>query len=160
MFSLRKANATNQDSLLSSQLFDQGSFYKAFIRDLSKAKREVIIESPFISSRRIALLLPEFSTLINCGVKVIVNTKPIEEHAPDYSFQAIQGIADLQQIGVNVLYTGGHHRRLAVIDKRVSWEGSLNILSQNDSCEIMRRMCSEQLANQLIAFLKLEKYLT
>jgi hypothetical protein len=54
---------------------------------------------------------------------------------------------------------GGHHRKLAIIDRRLLWEGSLNMLSQNDSCEIMRRIESNSLATQMIHFARLDKYL-
>lgn len=75
-----------------------------------------------------------------------------------YYHQAKQGIIALQDMGAVVLFTGGHHRKLAIIDRRIFYEGSLNILSQNASCEIMRRMDSEALASQMLDFLCLEKF--
>jgi hypothetical protein len=65
----------------------------------------------------------------------------------------------LQSIGVEVLYTGGHHRKLAIIDRQILWEGSLNILSQNESCEVMRRIESDELAMQMLQFTKLYRHL-
>jgi phosphatidylserine/phosphatidylglycerophosphate/cardiolipin synthase-like enzyme len=145
--------------MFSSRLFDQNSFYQAFIDDLKKAKNEVIIESPFITAKRMAIVLPLLRKLTKSGVRIVVNTKPLDEHEFDYRIQANQAINDLQELGVLVLFTNGHHRKLAIIDKSITWEGSLNILSQNDSCEVMRRMYSEQLANQMISFLHLEKFI-
>jgi hypothetical protein len=72
--------------------------------------------------------------------------------------EASQAIAVLQDIGAEVLFTGGHHRKLAILDRRVLWEGSLNILSQNDSCEIMRRIESEELAREMYYFVGLDKF--
>jgi hypothetical protein len=73
--------------------------------------------------------------------------------------EAEASIALLQNIGVEILFTGGHHRKLAIFDRTILWEGSLNILSQNDSCEVMRRMESEDLAKQMIAFIGVGQYL-
>jgi len=143
MFRLKQAQRS-PDLLLASKLCDQDTFYKAFLDDLSKAKIEVIIESPFITAKRMTLLLPIFKKLRKRGVKLIINTKPLYEHEPDFYVQAEQAIIQLQELGALVLFTGGHHRKLAVIDKRIAWEGSLNILSQNNSCEFMRRIFSEQ----------------
>jgi len=70
------------------------------------------------------------------------------------------GIATLQDLGVLVLFTGGHHRKLAIIDRQITWEGSLNILSQTDSCEVMRRIESAELTKQMISFIGLEKWYT
>ena len=41
-----------------SSLYNQTDFYKAFIKDLKNARARVIIESPFITTRRIDQLLP------------------------------------------------------------------------------------------------------
>ncbi len=159
MFRLQRTQGIHYDDLLAAHLYDQDSFYKAFLDDMKKVKFELIIESPFITSKRMNSLLPTFRHLAKRRVRIVVNTKPPDEHDPVYQVQAEQAISSLQELGVLVLLTGGHHRKLAIIDKRITWEGSLNILSQNDSCEIMRRTYSEQLANQMLAFLHLEKFI-
>lgn len=145
--------------LASSSLLSQNDFYGVFIKDLSKAKREVIIESPFISLKRLNYLIPIFRQLTRRGVRVIVNTKPSEEQDASYGKFAEECIAILVEHGIEVLITGGHHRKLAVIDRQLLYEGSLNILSQNDSCEIMRRIRSEQLAIQMINFIGISKFI-
>jgi len=144
-------------SMIDSRLYDQNRFYKAFTCDLKHAKSYVLIESPFITIRRLDTLLPTLQKLCVKGVKVIVNTKPLEEHDTLLYRQALQAISSLQEIGVTVLMTVGHHRKIAVIDD-ILWEGSLNILSQNDSCEVMRRIESPGLAEQMLKFTKLRRY--
>lgn len=140
-----------------SKLFDNNSFYKAFELDLRRAKQSVIIESPFITSRRMGHLLPILIKLRRKGVRVVVNTRNPEEHNEEYMIQAEDAVAAMQSIGIKVLYTVKHHRKLAIIDDEILWEGSLNILSQGDSCEVMRRTVSSSLAWQMICFTKLNK---
>ncbi len=159
MFSLLTKRNTNSTGLLTSQLYDNDTFYKDFVRDLNKCKSESIIESPFITSRRIANLLPTLQKTISRGVKIVINTRDPIEHKPSLSVQATNAIAELQRIGVDVLFTGSHHRKLAIFDRQILWEGSLNILSQNNSCEIMRRIQSPELAQQMIKFVKIDKFL-
>ena len=142
-----------------SELFDSDSFYKAFERDLRSAKHSVIIESPFITSRRMEYLLPILIKLRRNGVRVVVNTRDPKEHNEEYAIQAEDVIATMQEIGVKVLYTVKHHRKLAIIDGEILWEGSLNILSQNDSCEFMRRIQSGILAKQMLDFIGMRKWL-
>ena len=157
MFRLRK-NSAHAGDILSSTLFDQKTFYKAFYRDLAMCGTEAIIESPFITSSRMAHLLPIFIEMRSRGVSMIVNTRhPSERDAP-FQAQADMAIEQLQAIGMQVLFTGAHHRKLAILDRQVLWEGSLNILSQNDSCEIMRRTTSEVLALQMLCFTKVDKF--
>ena len=93
------------------------------------------------------------------GVRVIVNTKPPEEHDFEYEMQAMEAISILQSLDVEVLFTIKHHRKIAIIDREILWEGSLNILSYYDSCEIMRRTVSVTEAESLIRFIGFNKYL-
>ena len=143
-----------------NNLYDQNSFYAAFIKDIKHSKKRVIIESPFITTKRINQLSPILSRLIRRGVAVVINTKPVEEQNVLLRNMAHDGIATLQDIGVQVIITAGHHRKLAIIDDDIIWEGSLNILSQNDSCEIMRRIHSEQMVSQMLSFLYLDRFCT
>ncbi len=143
----------------SSKLFSERTFYSAFIRDLSNCKHEAVIECPFITVNRTDNLLPIFRKMRSHGIKLIINTRPLYEHPEPYASQAQYAIDELQKIGANVLFTGKHHRKLAILDRKLLWEGSLNILSQNDSCEIMRRVDSKKLAHEIITFTKLNIYL-
>lgn len=143
-----------------SRLFDEKSFYTAFFKDLLMCKEEVIIESPFITIERAKLLLPIFKKLLDRKVKIYVMTRNPNEHEVDMVYQAETIISHFEAIGVQVLLcTGNHHRKLAILDKRILWEGSLNILSQTYSREIMRRIDGSQWATQMFEFLKLGKFL-
>lgn len=146
-------------TLSDSRLYDSQTFYSAFERDLTMCRSELLIESPFITTRRLEVLAPTLRKLAYRGVGVTVNTKPLYEQEGRLYHEAQRAVDTLQEIGVNVLFTGGHHRKLAVIDRQILWEGSLNILSQNDSCEIMRRITSPDQAEQMLAFIRLNKFL-
>lgn len=149
----------SQLMLCSTTLFDQTSFYPAFQKTLRSCKEELIIESPFMTMKRINFLLPELKYLQRHDVKIIINTRSPEEHTGYLRFEAEQAIEVLANMGIRILFTGGLHRKLAIIDRNVLWEGSLNILSQNDSCEIMRRTSSRESAEHVIRFTKLDKFL-
>ncbi len=158
MFSLSRNSTSYAPGLVISQLYNQDKFYDAFSRDLRRARTRVVIESPFITMRRLNALLPTLQRLRAKGVNIVVNTKPLEEHEQLLYDQAVHAIAVLQDIGVTVLMTVGHHRKLAIIDGDILWEGSLNILSQNDSCEFMRRIQSPILTQQMIRFIGADKW--
>jgi phosphatidylserine/phosphatidylglycerophosphate/cardiolipin synthase-like enzyme len=145
-------------SLHSSRLYDQDSFYKAFVHDLERARSLVVIESPFITRKRMNVLFPALSRLRSKGVRIVINTKPFTEHELSYRKQAMWVVGVLQDLGIEVLLTVGHHRKLAIIDTDILWEGSLNILSQNDSCEIMRRIRSIDAVKEMILFADMKKW--
>lgn len=155
LFHSRKSST----KLLTSKLFNEKTFYPALLKDLAKCRSEVIIESPFLTTRRVTMILPILIRLRSRGIKVIVNTRNPLEQEGHMRLEAERSIELLQDVGATVLITGGHHRKLAIIDRKVLWEGSLNILSQNDSSEVMRRIESAQLAREMIEFTCLNKYL-
>ncbi len=158
--SIFRKRTASDTSLLSSGLFNETTFYKAFTSDLRGCKDELIIESPFMTSRRLDKLLPALRLLRTRGVRVTINTRDPEEHDEYFRLESQDAVATLQGIGVHVLYTGGHHRKLAIIDRKILWEGSLNILSQFSSCEVMRRIESNQLAEEMVNFIKLRSFLS
>ena len=147
------------NDLLSSRLYDNTNFYKVFQKDLKHARFSVIIESPFITTRRIEELLPILRKLRQRGVRITVNTRDPKEHDAEYECQARLAVYKMQELGVTVLYTVKHHRKLSIIDGEILYEGSLNILSQIDSCEIMRRTVSQQLANEMVRFIGAGRWL-
>ena len=141
-----------------SILYDESTFYNRFKQDLLEAKQEVIIESPFIATRRLEILKPIIERLVARGVQIFVMTRLPHEHDEYMSEQAEDGIRYFEELGVQVLLcTGGHHRKLAMIDRKVLWEGSLNILSQSQSREFMRRIESRKLTEELFSFLKFDQ---
>ncbi len=159
MLSLFKRAAAPTD-LLNSKLYDQDSFYPAFLKDLASCHSEVIIECPFITNRRLKTLLPILEKLKSRKVRIAINTRDPRTHDEGYHRDdAHEAISWLQNIGIQVLYTGNHHRKIAILDRSILYEGSLNILSQNDSCEMMRRIESTQLAWQMVRFIEIDRLL-
>ncbi|MFI5271201.1 MAG: phospholipase D-like domain-containing protein [Candidatus Saccharimonadales bacterium] len=145
--------------LFQSGLFCEKTFYHAFVSDLRKAKSEVIIESPFIACKRTESLLPVLRKLARRGVKVRINTRNPAHHERELRIQAWKSIKMLRNVGVKVcFYSDMRHRKLAVIDRAVLWEGSLNIMSQSYSKEIMRRTASPELALQMIRFTGMNRW--
>jgi len=146
--------------MFNSSLFDETTFYKQFISDLNHAKREVIIESPFITLNRTNVLIPIFNRLIQQNIKIYVITRDPIEHQESYTSESETVIQYFEEIGIQVfICSGNHHRKLALIDREILWEGSLNILSQTKSREIMRRIDDKQSAQEMINFLHLERFI-
>lgn len=158
MFSLRKTRRAS-DRLLKSGLYNEQHFYAAFSRDIRRAQQEVIIESPYLTCRRTEELLPIFKKLVKKGVKVRVNTRFPGHHDELLRIQGWMAFKQLKLIGVKVkLCDDLRHRKLAIIDRSILWEGSLNILSQRNSREVMRRTESSELCKQMIRFAGLKRW--
>ena len=87
-------------------------------------------------------------------------TRDPKEHDESMEIQSEETISLFERMGVQVLLCiGNHHRKLAILDRKILWEGSLNILSQNKSREIMRRIDNKTVALEMFDFLKLGRFL-
>jgi len=138
-------------------LSDENTFYYRFERDLAQAKHEVIIESPFITVPKLRALKSSFESLMKRKIAVYVITRHPEEHDSFMAEQAEAGIQYFEKIGIQVFMSKTHHRKLAMIDRRIVWKGSLNILSHKNSRELMEREDDEMKAKALFTFLKYDQ---
>ncbi len=155
MFSFLSSRIARDQAILGSRLFTEQGFYDAFTRDIKKARKSVIIESPFLTEKRALQLTKTFEKLRKKRIKVIIYTR-VPKHQP-YRLrdEAVGAIFILRTAGVTVYECWDYrHRKVAIIDKTILWEGSLNILSQSKSRETMRRIISTPLSRQMLNLIK------
>ncbi len=138
-------------------LYNERTFYIDFTKDVMRAKREVVIYSPFVSTYRSARFKRTLTLLKERNIDLFIFTRRIEDYDPSQQKQAEEAINQYKAMGAHVscLY-GSIHEKVAIIDREVLWEGSLNILSQRTSREIMRRTVSETSATQVMVYLGLD----
>ena len=146
--------------MIKTSLHNEKTFFSKFLTDLENSQNEVIIESPFITIARMKTFWPVFRRLLARGVKIYIVTRDPREHTDGYDDQSEVEIQEFEAVGIQVLMcTGNHHRKLAIIDRNILWEGSLNILSQAKSREFMRRLEDGGFAVDLFNFIGYEKYM-
>ncbi|OIQ12617.1 AAA domain-containing protein [Neomoorella thermoacetica] len=126
--------------------FNEGNFYPAFLEDLRDAAGEVVIFSPFIAERRLADVITPLRRLVDRGVLVLVVTR--ERHESNQVTEEL--IRQLSTIGIKVLRRRGLHEKLAFVDRKIAWFGSLNILSHSRSSEVMIRFSQPELVVRLM----------
>lgn len=144
---------TNQ----TTTIYNERTFYPAFIKDVLKADKEVIIYSPFISKYRADFFRKTFVRLRIQRIKLIIFTRPVEEHEEHVRKEIKAAIGIYESLGAKVVcLEGSIHEKIAVIDKKILWSGSMNILSQRSSREIMSRTEDKDLTAQVISCLDLD----
>lgn len=122
------------------EVYTQDDFLLAFTLNLNQAKALVIIQSPFVTTRRVHQLLPTLRHCIERGVRVCYFYQTPRADTPKERLMDMQAaLNQLVAIGVHVNARPKIHEKIAVIDGTTLWEGSLNILSHFDSRERMSR---------------------
>ncbi|MFA7253516.1 MAG: phospholipase D-like domain-containing protein [Patescibacteria group bacterium] len=142
------------------ELFNEKTFYKAFVKDLLSAQKEVVIHCPFISKFRSSFFKDTFIKLRQRNIPIFIFTRPLEEHEYFAKSEISCALREYEEYGATIIYLPGFiHQKMAVIDRKILWEGSLNILSQRQSREIMRRIDDETTSLKMLEFLGLNKML-
>lgn len=145
-------------SLETSDLFNEQSFYEAFRADVRRASKSVIIESLFLTVRRVWGLQSDLKQLASKGIEVRVYTRTPSHQTKRMEAESEAALRLLRAVNVRVFVCYDmRHRKLAIIDDTILWEGSLNILSQSNSRELMRRTVSQRLCHDIFKITRLDK---
>ena len=155
-----KINAEKSNQAPIRNLFNEKNFYQEFTKDMLAAKKEVIIYSPFASKFRTDDLKATIEKLRHRNIEVFIFTRPISDYESIFQPQIECSLKRYEDIGVNIYYLSGNiHEKVAIVDREILWEGSLNILSQRASREMMRRVSDQDSAMQIMSYLGLNKKL-
>ncbi len=132
-------------------LCNERNFWRCFYKDMENACKSVHIVSPFITIKRSGNLSKCFRDLINRGVKIVIHTRHVWDHDNAYmKLHAKLAIVVLRSMGVEFSFISRTHSKLAIIDRRICWAGSLNILSWNNTPEQMTRFDCSKTADEFI----------
>ncbi len=131
-------------------IFNKTNFFPVFANDMANATREILIVSPYVTRKRSLQMLQYLEPALEKKVKVIVVTRPaIDFKGRDVT--ALESTLDLLvNAGISVVYKSNIHQKFAVIDQRVVWYGSINLLSYGSAEESVMRLESTNIAIELI----------
>jgi len=133
--------------------FTEGTFYPAFAQDLERARESVVVLSPFATGSGTGRWAEALRSAVARGVRVRVVTRPAEEFGDGGTVEVAELVRGLRGLGVAVDLRARMHEKVAILDGRVLWHGSLNILSHRDTSESMLRLESPAACLQLGRFL-------
>ena len=134
---------------MSGRQHNDKDFWPAFLHDLKAASSSVTLYSPFTGVTRVSRLTDLFQAFLSRKVEVRVHCQPPLEQGTNLAEQAKIVIEKLKHLGVQVIERKGMHQKIAIIDDRIVWEGSLNVLSHRDTGEQMRRFEGAELAAEV-----------
>ena len=131
-------------------IFDKSNFFPVYANDLENALREVLIVSPFITRKRTLQMMDDLKAALQKNVRVIVVTRPIQDFK-EKDVTALQWTLDLlEEAGVNLIFRKNIHQKFAVMDNKIVWYGSINLLSFGNAEESIMRLESPNIAHDLI----------
>ncbi len=134
-------------------IYETKNFFSAYFEDITKAKERIIIVSPIISLRTISSLLHKIKNSVNKKVEITIITKTIEEQSDKQKTTAKQKEKIIKENEFKLIYKKGVNIKFSIIDQKIIWYGSLNILGYNTKEEIAIRIENEEISNEFLKLL-------
>ena len=147
-----KAKGTTEPIEEIHSIFNSLNFAPVYTTDIYAAKREIVIVSPFLGHRRVTASL---SQLVAATARITVITRPLENYPEKDRGRIAMCINTLISSSISVKTKENIHQKFAVIDQRLVWYGSINLLSYGSSEESIMRIESIDIANELFRGLEL-----
>jgi hypothetical protein len=133
-----------------TSIFNHTNFLPVFQNDVLSSKHKIVIVSPYVSKKRVTQMSNLLVTAIKNGVKIIVITRPEVDYKNKNRSIFSELMCSLKKIGINVVLKTNIHQKFSIIDQRIVWYGSINLLSFGSSEESMMRLDSLNIANELL----------
>jgi superfamily II DNA or RNA helicase len=131
-------------------IFDKNNFLPVYCNDIINASKEVLIVSPFVTKRRTLQMLEYLNTAVKKHGRVIVITRPAEDFKEKNRSNLKLTFDILKNAGITLVFKSNIHQKFAVIDQKIVWYGSINLLSFGSAEESIMRLESFNIADELM----------
>ena len=125
-------------------IFDATDFERPFHNDLASAKRSIVISTTRLRWNRTPRIIDLLAatTLSGVSVTIVISETGHRE-------------TELQAMGLNIIHRPACKMQCSIIDQRIGWYGSVNLVGRSLAETNVIRMASSNLANALMDALRL-----
>ena len=116
-----KTKSETSDDCIPEIKYDGRSFYPIFSSDITNARSEILIVSPFMRKNRLTQMIKLLTPVIINGITVTVVTRPPEDFKESERLSVSQNADYLREYGIQVKYRSDFHQKFAVIDQKTVW---------------------------------------
>jgi len=141
--------AERSDTNISNDIiYDQKSFVETFLHDIRNSRKNIVIVSPYVKEGRADWLFHAVKENPH-PIDITVITRPSDSFRGKSSTDAFRAIQRLQEYQANVICKEAIHQKFAIIDEKIVWYGSVNLLSFGASQESIIRIVTGSVARTL-----------
>ncbi|WP_296879637.1 DEAD/DEAH box helicase family protein, partial [Thomasclavelia sp.] len=132
-------------------IYTQEDYFEVLYHDLNSAQNEIIISSPGISKKKIQQYLQIFKPIQERGVKIYIITLKPEVYSNNFKDSIENQINEMKRVDIHVIDKSMLYQHFAVIDRKIVWYGSINLLSKEKEEDNLIRVIDNAIAEELIA---------
>lgn len=131
-------------------IFDSENYCDVYRKDLLQAVKNIIISSPVISGAKVYELISLLRDKRLAGVEItIVTWEPDSYGFGDAAFW-MQLHEEMRQAGFYIKTVEESCEHFAIMDQKIVWYGSMNLLAKNNADDSMMRVQSKKIAMELM----------
>ena len=134
-------------------IFDSDTYRPVFEQDLREAVETVLISSPTLSRKRVENLVELLLPAQEQGLKAAVITWHPDVYRYGNDENRLLLLESLRTAGFEIQYAEETCQHFAVIDEKIVWYGSMNLLSRDNVEDNIMRLESREVAEELLGMM-------
>lgn len=131
-------------------IYDIENYEEIYWRDLEEAKSAVIVSSPRLNNQKVNRIISSLGNRQELGVKVTIVTWHPDAYKYGRDDVRMELMERLRKAGFEIRLVEESCEHYAVIDNEIVWYGSMNLLSKEDVEDNLMRVCSREIAAELL----------
>ena len=131
-------------------IYDIENYADTYWRDLEEAKRSVIVSSPRLNNQKVNRIISVLGKRQELGVKATIVTWHPDAYKYGRDDTRMELMERLRKSGFEIRLVDESCEHYAVIDNEIVWYGSMNLLSKEDAEDNLMRVCSKDIAAELL----------
>ncbi len=149
-----KAKVTSFPEAPTNIIFNKDNFYPVYLQDIAMASKQLLIVSPFVTRERMFQMTQHFQEILKNQVGITIITRPAHDFKENRRSSLEQIFKTAEKIGICFIFRSNIHQKFAIIDDKITWYGSINLLSFGYSEESIMRLESSSIAYELADSIK------
>lgn len=131
-------------------IFDVDTYGEVYRKDLLTANKEIIIASPVISGPKIEALIRLLKDQQEKGIRIGIVTWEADRYGFGDSAYWMELQERMRANGFGINLVEDYCQHYCIVDREVVWYGSMNFLGKEDSEDNLMRVCSKEIAAELL----------
>ncbi|SDB25534.1 hypothetical protein SAMN02910417_01904 [Eubacterium oxidoreducens] len=131
-------------------IYDIENYAEVYWRDLEEAKFSIIVSSPTLNNQKVNHIIKVLGKRLELGIKATVVTWHPDSYKYGRDDTRMELMERLRKAGFEIRLVEDSCEHYAVIDDEIVWYGSMNLLSKEDADDNLMRVCSREIAEELL----------
>lgn len=134
-------------------IYDIENYAETYWKDLEEANSAVVVSSPRLNNQKVDRIINMLGKRRELGVKVTIVTWHPDAYKYGKDDVRMELMERLRKAGFEIRLVEETCEHYAVIDNDIVWYGSVNLLSKEDAEDNLMRVCSKDIAAELLEML-------